>query len=297
MNTYCGFIAIIGKPNVGKSNLINRIIGKKISITSDRIQTTRYAITGVKTLYEDNQPKYQLVLVDTPGLEQKISNKYSPILNKSVLQTLQEVDIIVWVIEAHRYDLEDHHVLQILQKITDKPIFLAVNKIDKAKTIALKTHLQQTIVEIKNHCRIAHTCQIAAKHNLGITALVDQLKTILPASPFLFPVDQDTTRDDNFIIQELIREKTFRYLGHEIPYTIIIELDQVKNDKDLLSIKATIFVTKESNKGIVIGAGGDMLKKIATESRQDLERHFNKKVFLNIWVKFRPGKQINLNFE
>lgn len=297
MKTYCGFIAIIGKPNVGKSKLINHIVGKKISITSDRAQTTRYAITGIRTIEEDGAPKYQFVFVDTPGIEKKNTNKYSPVLNKSVLKTLEDVDVIVWVIESHRYSEEDQNVLNILQKIHNKPIFLVVNKIDKAKSPESQQYMHDNIERIKEHCQFVNTCLISAKHNLGIAELLSELKKFLPSGPFMYDVDQQSTRDTNFIIQETIREKTFRYLGQELPYTLIIELEEVKDDKDLLTVKAVIFVTKESNKGIIIGAGGLMLKKISTESRLDLERQFNKKVFLEIWVKFRPNKQINLNFE
>jgi len=296
MKTYCGFIAIIGKPNVGKSKLINHIVGKKISITSDRTQTTRYAITGIRTI-EDNASTYQFVFVDTPGLEKKNTNKYSPVLNKSVLKTLEDVDIILWVIEANRYTEEDQNVLHIIKNITKKPLFLVVNKIDKAKTPESQQVMHTKIIEIKEQCQFAHTCLISAKHSLGITEMLAEMKKFLPESPLLFDANQQSTRDENFIIQETIREKTFRYLGQELPYTLIIELEEVENTADILKVKAVIFVTKESHKAIVIGTKGAMLKKVSMESRLDLEKQFQKKVFLEIWVKFRPNKQINLNFE
>lgn len=296
MKTYCGFIAIIGKPNVGKSKLINHIVGKKISITSDRTQTTRYAITGIRTI-EDNASTYQFVFVDTPGLEKKNTNKYSPVLNKSVLKTLEDVDIILWVIEANRYTEEDQNVLNIIKNIKNKPLFLVVNKIDKAKTNEQQQDMHSTIIEIKQQCQFVNTCLVSAKHSLGITEMLLEMKKFLPDSPLLFDANQQSTRDENFIIQETIREKTFRYLGQELPYTLIIELEEVDDTPDLLKIKAVIFVTKESHKAIVIGTKGAMLKKISMESRLDLEKQVQKKVFLEIWVKFRPNKQINLNFE
>jgi GTP-binding protein Era len=296
MNTFCGFIAIIGKPNVGKSKLINHIVGKKISITSDRTQTTRYAITGIRTI-QDNTAAYQFVFVDTPGLEKKITNKYSSVLNKSVLKTLEDVDIILWVIEAHKFTTEDENVLNIVKNITKKPVFLIVNKIDKAKTFEQKQHMQSIIMQIKPHCQFLDIALISAKHSLGINELLATIKQYLPSSPLLFDINQQSTRESNFIIQETIREKTFRYLGQELPYTLIIELEHVADNVDLLTVKATIFVTKESHKAIVIGHKGAMLKKISMESRLDLEQQFHKKVFLEVWVKYRPNKQINLNFE
>jgi GTP-binding protein Era len=297
MKTYCGFIAIIGKPNVGKSKLINHIVGKKISITSDRTQTTRYAITGIRTIEDNNVSTYQFVFVDTPGLEKKNTNKYSPVLNKSVLKTLEDVDIILWVIEANRYTEEDQNVLNIIKHFTKKPLFLVINKIDKAKTPELQQAMHNKIIEIKEQCQFVNTCLISAKHSLGITEMLAEMKKFLPESPLLFDANQQSTRDENFIIQETIREKTFRYLGQELPYTLIIELEEVEDTKDILKVKAVIFITKESHKAIVIGTKGAMLKKISMESRLDLEKQFQKKVFLEIWVKFRPNKQINLNFE
>lgn len=284
----CGFIAIVGRPNVGKSTLMNHLIGQKISITSKKAQTTRHKVTGI---YTDDGA--QFVFVDTPGFQTYHRNAINDRLNLNVTEAISGVDVIVFVVEALRFSDADREVLQQLPKNT--PVLLVINKIDKEKAknkLVLDEFIQAALTEFP----FVGYEVVSAKHGLRIALLLQTIKPMLPESIPLYPVDMVTDKSSRFLAMEIVREKLFRYLGEELPYAMNVEVERFEEENGLFRIYIAVLVDKENQKPIVIGKGGEKLKKISTEARLDMEKLFDCKVFLKVWVKVKSGWADDVRF-
>ena len=285
----CGFVAIAGRPNVGKSTLMNHLIGQKISITSKKAQTTRNRVTGI---YTDDTA--QFVFVDTPGFQTNHHNALNDRLNQNVTEALSGVDVVVFVVEAMRFTDADRVVLKQLPKHT--PVVLVVNKIDKDKAKD-KFALEAFINEVRQEFEFAASEAVSAKHGLRIANLLELLKPYLPESIPMYPEDMVTDKSSRFLAMEIVREKLFRYLGEELPYAMNVEVEQFEEEESgLFRIYIAVLVDKDSQKAILIGKGGEKLKKISTEARLDMEKLFDTKVFLKIWVKVKSGWADDIRF-
>ena len=285
----CGFVAIVGRPNVGKSTLMNHLIGQKISITSKKAQTTRNRVTGI---YTDDTA--QFVFVDTPGFQTNHRNALNDRLNQNVTEALSGVDVVVFVVEAMRFTDADRVALKQLPKHT--PVVLVVNKIDKDKAKD-KFALEAFINEVRQEFEFAASEVVSAKHGLRIANLLELLKPYLPESIPMYPEDMVTDKSSRFLAMEIVREKLFRYLGEELPYAMNVEVEQFEEEESgLFRIYIAVLVDKDSQKAILIGKGGEKLKKISTEARLDMEKLFDTKVFLKIWVKVKSGWADDIRF-
>ena len=280
MKTHCGFIAIVGRPNVGKSTLMNHLVGQKISITSRKPQTTQHKINGVLT--EGNN---QYVFVDTPGFQKRYINKLNNLLNLAVVNSLSNVDVVLYVVEAGLFNPGDEAVIELLPK--EGNVILVINKQDKLKD---KDELAKYIYTISGKFHFKYVIGLSAKHHLGLDELLKAITPCLPKGPFLYPDDQLTDKNTKFLVSEIIREKLFRHLGQELPYSVAVNIDEYSTKEPLLTrISATILVDKPNQKGIVIGKNGEKLKSISTEARMDIEQLIDCKVFLQVWVKVKTG--------
>ncbi|MFC7684178.1 GTPase Era [Neisseria sp. GCM10028920] len=285
----CGFVAIVGRPNIGKSTLMNHLIGQKISITSKKAQTTRNRVTGI---YTDDTA--QFVFVDTPGFQTNHRNALNDRLNQNVTEALSGVDVVVFVVEAMRFTDADRVVLKQLPKHT--PVVLVVNKIDKDKAKD-KFALEAFINEVRQEFEFTASEAVSAKHGLRIANLLELLKPYLPESIPMYPEDMVTDKSSRFLAMEIVREKLFRYLGEELPYAMNVEVEQFEEEESgLFRIYIAVLVDKDSQKAILIGKGGEKLKKISTEARLDMEKLFDTKVFLKIWVKVKSGWADDIRF-
>ena len=280
VTTHVGYIAIIGRPNVGKSTLLNSFLGKKLSITSRKPQTTRHRILGVKTTGNT-----QMIFVDTPGLhldEKKLMNQH---LNKTALSVLNDADCILWLLDATRWNSDDEWVAEKLNHCKS-PVLLVINKVDKLDNsddiIPLVEKMSQKIPDLV-------IIPISAKKQFNLDRLKQLIEERLPIGPFYFGEEQLTDRTESFVAAEFIREKLVRFLGDELPYATMVSIKEFKRDGRLLRIEAIIWVEKESQKGIVIGKKGDMLKKIGEKSRLAMEKYFDQKIFLQTWVKVKES--------
>ena len=280
MNFQSGFIAVVGRPNVGKSTLINELIGQKLSITSHKPQTTRHRIHAI-----DTQTNYQMIFVDTPGIHignKKAINSY---MNKTASSSLSEVDMILWLVEALKWTKEDERVMEHLTKIK-VPIILCVNKIDNLNT---KDEILPYLENLGEKFQANEVFPLSAfkkNHTNGLRKLI--LKH-LPQQEALFESDYVTDRSQRFVVAEFIREKLIRNLSNELPYDLTVEIEKFDLDGQMYRIAARIFVEKPSQKSIVIGNKGKMLKQIGEESRISIEGFLERKVFLELWVKVRQG--------
>lgn len=275
-----GYIAIVGRPNVGKSTLLNRILGQKISITSRKPQTTRYRILGIKT-----QDNFQFIYVDTPGLhphEGRVLNRY---MNRAAKAALHDVDAVIFVVDARHWTDQDDAVLKLLQKMT-VPVILAVNKIDK---LSDRTTLLPYLEAAEQRGKFFKIIPISAKNGDQINALETCIGSCLPEQPHLFPDDQLTDRNDRFIAAEIVREKLTRLLGQELPYALTVTIEAFEEKPEITRIAAVIWVEKSGQKPIVIGEKGERLKRVGQSARLDLEKYLDKKVFLKLWVKVKSG--------
>lgn len=286
IKTYCGFVAIIGRPNVGKSTLMNHLIGQKISITSRKPQTTRHKVTGVYTTENT-----QYIFVDTPGFQNKYLTKLNQALNQSVVNSLSNVDAIVFVVEAGIFNNADEEVLKLLP--VNANVILCINKNDLLKN---KDEINSFTNSIAGKYSFKATISVAAKHHTGMTDILDVIKPNLPESVFLYPEDQLTDKSSKFLASEIIREKLFRYLGEELPYSLMVDIDKFEQTPTVTKVYATIIVDKDNQKPIIIGKGGEKLKKISTESRLDMEKLFETKIHLEVWVKVKTGFADDLRF-
>ena len=280
MNTLkSGTIAIVGRPNVGKSTLINRLIGEKISIVSRKAQTTRHRIMGILT-----QPDAQYVFVDTPGFQTKHTNALNRTMNRGVTQALAEVDVVILVVEAERFDERDLAVVKLLP--AGQPVILAVNKIDQLKD---RAQLLPILAKLAGQYAFAAIVPVSAAKGSQLDELLGEARKHLPNDELLFGEDEITDKSERFLASEYIREKLFRLIGDELPYSATVEVEKFEVEGGLRRISAAIVVDRQAHKGIVIGKGGETLKRIASEARQDMERLFDGKVFLEVFVKVKSG--------
>ena len=274
-----GLVALVGRPNVGKSTLLNRLIGEKLSITSRKAQTTRHRIMGVRT---DEDAQY--VFVDTPGFQTKHSSALNRTMNRGVTQALQEVDVICFVIEAGRFGDPDRKVLALLPE--DKPVILVLNKIDELKDKAALLPFVAKLAELREWAAVV---PVSAEKGTQTDALLGEIRNALPKQGFLYDPDTLTDRSERFIASEYIREKLFRLLGDELPYSATVEIEKFETEGELRRIFAAIVVDRESHKPMIIGRNGETLKRIASEARQDMTRMFGGTVYLELWVKVKSG--------
>lgn len=275
----CGFVAIVGRPNVGKSTLLNRLVGQKISITSKKSQTTRHRINGIVTDTDS-----QFIFVDTPGFQAQHGSRLHTIMNRTVLQSIEQVGVVVLVIEALHFDERDRRVVKLLPP--GKPVVLAINKIDRlADKSALLPFIQKTSMALD----AVAVVPISAEKGTQLPDLLQAIRPHLPQQPPLFAEDEVTDRSERFIAAELVREKLFRLLGEELPYSIAVTIDQFSTEGQLRKIHASVIVDKPSHKAIVIGRQGEKLKLIGSTARKDMEEAFGGKVYLEVWVKVKSG--------
>ncbi|MFK5969185.1 MAG: GTPase Era [Candidatus Marithrix sp.] len=276
----CGYVAIIGRPNVGKSTLLNYLLGQKISITSRKPQTTRHSLLGIKT--KNNN---QIIYIDTPGLHQRMHNAMNRYLNRAAINSIEGVNVIVWLVEALQWTNEDSYVLKALAK-TPVPVILAVNKIDK---ISNRNTLLPYIQEVTVKHNFTEIFPISALKDQNLEQLETKIVNLLPNGIPLFPEEQITDRSEKFIFSEIVREKLIRRLGDELPYRLTVQIEQFKNLPKITNINALIWVETNGQKGIVIGKKGQILKSVGKEAREDMEVWLNNKVFLQLWVKVKQG--------
>ncbi|MBU6953723.1 MULTISPECIES: GTPase Era [unclassified Hahella] len=279
-NSRCGYVAIVGRPNVGKSTLLNHILGQKISITSKKPQTTRHQILGIKT-----EGDYQAIYVDTPGLHQLDKKALNRVLNKASSSAIKDADVIVFVVDRKRWTEEDDYVLSKIAKV-NRPRILAINKVDKLEN---KDDLLPFIDKVQKMCEFQHIIPLSALRGLNIDRLETVINEMLPQGIHFFPEDQITDRSERFMAVEIIREKVMRQLGNEVPYEIAVEIEQFKREGALLRISALILVEREGQKKIVIGQKGERIKRIGSDARKDMEKLFESKVMLETWVKVKSG--------
>jgi len=271
---------LIGRPNVGKSTLLNSLLGQKLSITSRRPQTTRYRVVGIKTLADA-----QIIYVDTPGLHRHAPRAMNRYLNRAASAAISDVDVVVFVVESTRWTDEDELVLEKLQ-VTEVPVILALNKVDRLND---KSTLLENLKILEAKRVFAHLIPLSASSGENVPSLEDRILALLPQAPPVYPEDQLTDRSGRFLAAEFIREKLFRRLGQELPYGLTVEIERFKQSKGVAEIHALIWVEKSSQKAIVIGKGGGLLKSVGSAARRDMESLFGCKVRLKLWVKVKKG--------
>jgi GTP-binding protein Era len=278
--TRCGYVAIIGRPNVGKSTLLNYLLGQKISITSRKPQTTRHRVLGIRTEGTD-----QFVFVDTPGLHRGATKAINRYMNRAASSAIADVDVVVMVVDRTAWTDEDEWVLE--QAVSgDAPVILAVNKVDLLDNKAeILPHLQF----LSEQADLKAILPISALNQHNIDALLQCIRDELPDSVHLFPEDQVTDRSQRFMAAEMIREKIMRQLGEELPYAVAVEIEEFRQQGEVLHIAGLIYVEREGQKRIIIGKGGARLRSIGTDARKDMEALFESRVMLKLWVKVRSG--------
>jgi len=274
-----GYIAIVGRPNVGKSTLLNHLIGQKISITSRKAQTTRHRIIGIRT---DADAQY--VFVDTPGFQMQHQNVLNRVMNRTVTQSLSDVDVALFVIEAMRFDARDEKVLALLPR--NQPVVLVINKTDK---VSDKSTLLPFIEKVSASFPFAAIIPVSAKRDAQLPELVQEIRRHLHEGEPIYGEDEITDRSERFLAAEIVREKVFRLLGDEIPYSISVEIEKFETEGELRRVYAAIIVDRDSQKPILIGKKGEKLKEIGTQARKDMEELFGLKVYLEVWVKVKSG--------
>lgn len=279
--TYCGLVAIVGRPNVGKSTLLNRLLGQKVSITSRKPQTTRHRILGI-----DTEEKYQTVFVDTPGLHQDEKKAINRYMNRAASSSLAEVGLVLFVVEGTRWTDEDAMVLEKVKQ-SRLPSFLVINKVDKVED---KSTLMTQIQKLSALHNFEHIFPVSAKNGKQVDALRETVQKTLPESEFYFPEDYITDRSSRFMASEIIREKLMRFTGDELPYSTTVEIEQFKlMENGVYRINGLILVERETQKRMVIGKAGTHIKTIGEQARKDMENLFDNKVFLELWVKVKQG--------
>ncbi len=275
----CGLVAIVGRPNVGKSTLLNALVGQKVSITSRKAQTTRHRITGIRTVGDA-----QFVFVDTPGFQTRHAAALNRTLNRTVQATLGDVDVVLFVVEAGRFGLDDAKVLALLPE--DKPVLLVANKLDAVRRRADLAPWLQAMAERR---AFAEFVPLSARREADAPRLLEIVRPYLPEQPWFYEEDALTDRSERFLAGEMIREKLFRLTGDELPYTSTVVIETFEEEGALRRIAAAIVVERAAHKGMVIGEGGELLKRIGTEARHELEALWGAKVFLELWVRVRSG--------
>ncbi len=280
-DTYCGMIAIVGRPNVGKSTILNRILGQKVSITSRKPQTTRHRIMGIDTLGNK-----QAIYVDTPGLHIEEKRAINKLMNRAAASSFADVSLVLFVVEGTRWTDDDEMVLEKIKQ-SGKEAWLVVNKTDKVEDQA---ELLDTLNKLNEKFTFTHVLPVSAKQNRQIDHLQKMIFDQLPASEFYFPDDYITDRSSRFLAAEIIREKLMRFTGDELPYSVTVEIEQFKlTENGVYHIHGLILVERASQKPMIIGKKGSHLKTIGAEARKDMESLFDNKVFLELWVKVKSG--------
>lgn len=279
VNFRCGYVAIVGRPNVGKSTLMNQLIGAKVSITSRKAQTTRHRITGIQTL-----PDAQFIYVDTPGFQTRHSNALNKTLNRTVANTLPSADVILYLVEAGAFGAADQQVIDLLP--AKVPVILVINKADRVKDKAVLMPFAQQVASKFNFAAVV---PVSAKQRFQLEALQNEVKRYLPENPPVFGPDDLTDRSEKFLAAEIVREKLFRLVGDELPYTSTVLIEQFELEGNLRRIFAAILVERDAHKAMVIGNKGARLKEISTQARLDMEKLFGAPVYLEIWVKVKSG--------
>jgi GTPase len=275
----CGYVAIVGRPNVGKSTLVNRLVGEKLSITSAKAQTTRHRIVGVVS-----RDDAQFLLLDTPGFQTRNRGALNRVLNRTASQAALEADVVVLVADAHGWTAADDQALRLVP--AGKPLIVALNKTDE---VSDRAKLMPLAAQIAQKRDIAAIVPISAKNGRQVEDLLREAAKHLPEGPAVYDADTYTDRSERFLAAETIREKTFRLLGDELPYQSTVIIEQFEELPGLRRIFAAVVVEREAQRPIVLGAGGERIKRIASEARQDLERLFGTKVYLEVWVKVKSG--------
>ncbi len=277
---HAGTIAIIGRPNVGKSTLLNHLVGEKISITSDKPQTTRLVVQGVRTRNDT-----QFVFVDTPGFQKRHNTSLlNRSMNRLVSSYAQSVSVIVWVIEAERFGEGDEALLEVLPP--DIPLILVINKMDRVKP---RERIAPWLQAITERLKPTEIVPISAKHNWQLDTLLDVIEKYLPESPFYYDPSEFTQCSERFLIAERLREKIFRSLGDELPYSTSVTVDQYLTEGKLKKIFMTVWVDRASQKGILLGKDGEKMKRIATQTREECEKLLGHKLYMNVWIKVKEG--------
>ena len=280
VGTRCGTVAIVGRPNVGKSTLLNRLIGQKLSITAHKPQTTRHAINGIST-----REQTQVIFTDTPGIHTQGSRALNQVLNRTAARALFDVDAIIMVVQALQWNDDDQRVHELVER-SGIPYFLVVNKVDQ---ISDKARLLPYLASLPQGEALLQVLPISARSGDGVEQLQDWIEQRMPPAPFQFDRDELTDRSSRFLAAEAVREQLTRFLSNELPYALTVEIEQFEESETLLRIGAVIWVEKASQKGIVIGQGGQRLKETGTRARQAMQTLFDRKVFLQLWVKVKDG--------
>ena len=285
--TWCGLVAIVGRPNVGKSTLLNALVGQKVSITSRKAQTTRHRITGIRT-----EGDHQFIFVDTPGFQTRRTAALNRTLNKTVVATLSDVDIVIFVTEAGRWGSDDDKVIELLGEArASRPVVLVGNKTDAIKR---RDDLLPWLQHMQDRYQFEQLVPISAKKKADVDRLLKVVAPYLPQQAWLHEADALTDRNERFLASEIVREKVFRLMGDELPYTCTVVIDSFEEEPGIradrmVRIAATVVVEREAHKGMVIGQGGERLKRMGEQARKDLEALLAAKVFLQLWVKVRSG--------
>ena len=279
-NPRCGYVAIVGRPNVGKSTLLNHVLGQKLAITSRKPQTTRNQVLGIKT--EDD---CQIIFVDTPGLHQAEARAINRYMNRAASSAIRDVDVIVMVVDRTAWTDEDEWVLQRVRQAA-LPTLLVVNKVDLLENKQLLLPHLQALAEKMPEATIV---PLSALRGQNLDALEGEIRQRLPQSTHFFPEDQITDRSQRFLAAEMVREKIMRQLGDELPYAVAVEIEEFRQEGAILNISALILVERDGQKRILIGEGGGRLRSIGTDARRDMERLFDSKVMLRLWVKVKSG--------
>jgi GTP-binding protein Era len=274
----CGYVALAGRPNVGKSTLLNQLLGLKLSIVTAKPQTTRQRIAGIKTTAEG-----QVVYVDTPGIHRAAGKALNRHMNRIARAALLDVDVVLFLVEADHWTRKDDHVARALEQVS-APVLLVVNKIDR---VGDKSRLLAFLAERADADRFRHVLLISAKKGEGVAELERKVRSLLPFSRPLYDEDQFTDRSERFLAAELVREQLIQRLHRELPYALTVEVEEFSREPGLLRIGAIVWVERESQKQIVIGKAGAVLKQVGTKARQSLETLFEEKVYLRLWVKVR----------
>ncbi len=275
-----GYVAIIGRPNVGKSTLINRVLGQKLCITSRRPQTTRHRILGIKTTDTG-----QFIYVDTPGIHSDGKRAMNRYMNRAAAASVEDVDVVVFVVEGMKWTEEDERVLQKLKE-TSKPVILVMNKIDKLED---KATLFPQVEKLAALFKFTDIVPLSARKGINLESLEEAIYKLMPEGEMIFDEDQLTDRSSRFLAAEMVREKLFRHLGQELPYSLTVDIEQFEDDNGMFRISAVIYVERSGQKSIVIGKKGELLKQVGKDAREDMEKLFGCKVFLQLWVKVREG--------